>query len=98
MTPHSTPQGTSTTGHERETTTPMDDGSLLADCSCGDTYAVPQGGDERRALEIAHQLHVAAAPKWHDGWAKEGRDGDGNLILRYEPTGGLYRILPIEES
>ena len=34
---------------------------------------------------------------WHDGWTDLGRDGDGNLILRYEPTGGLYRILPVEE-
>jgi hypothetical protein len=25
------------------------------------------------------------------------RDGDGNLILRYEESGGRYKILPVEE-
>ena len=35
---------------------------------------------------------------WHDGWTFASRDGDGNLILRYEPSGGLYRVLPIEEA
>ena len=35
---------------------------------------------------------------WHDGWTDLGRDGDGNQILRYEPTGGLYHILPVEEG
>lgn len=35
--------------------------------------------------------------RWHDGWTFVGRDGDGNLILRYEPSGGLYKVLPVEE-
>ncbi len=35
---------------------------------------------------------------WSDGWTDLGRDGDGNQILRYEPTGGLYHVLPIEEG
>lgn len=47
--------------HERETTTPMDDGTLLADCSCGASYSVPQGGNEYAALEEAHSRHVAEA-------------------------------------
>jgi hypothetical protein len=46
--------------HERETTTPMEDGTLLADCSCGATYSVPQGGGEYGKLERAHRRHVAA--------------------------------------
>jgi hypothetical protein len=37
------------------------------------------------------------ARNWHYGWAEDSRDGDGNLILRYEPSGGLYKILPVEE-
>lgn len=45
--------------HIRETTTPMDDGTLLADCSCGGTYSVPQGGDEYGALEAEHARHAA---------------------------------------
>ena len=36
--------------------------------------------------------------KWHDGWTDLGRDGDGNQILRYEPTGGVYHVLPVEEG
>ena len=34
---------------------------------------------------------------WYDDWEVTGRDDDGNAILRYRPTGGLYRILPLEE-
>jgi hypothetical protein len=36
-------------------------GLLLADCSCGAEYTVPEGGDEFGALEEAHRLHVAAS-------------------------------------
>jgi len=36
-------------------------GVILADCSCGAEYEVPQGGDEYGALEKAHREHVAAA-------------------------------------
>lgn len=50
-----------TTGHVREATTPMPDGTLLADCSCGAEYSVPQGGDEFGALEAAHARHAAQA-------------------------------------
>lgn len=46
--------------HIRETTTPMNDGTLLADCSCGDTYSAPQGGDEYEALEAERVRHAAA--------------------------------------
>lgn len=46
--------------HEREATTPMEDGTLLADCSCGGTYSVPQGGDEYEALEAARRGHIAS--------------------------------------
>ena len=45
--------------HVRETATPMDDGTLLADCSCGGEYSVPQRGDEFASLEAAHARHVA---------------------------------------
>jgi len=34
---------------------------------------------------------------WHADWAEAGRDPDGNAILRHKPTGGRYKILPIEE-
>lgn len=45
--------------HIREATTPMDDGTLLADCSCGEEYSVPQdGGDELEALEAERQRHI----------------------------------------
>jgi hypothetical protein len=54
-------------GHIREAATigeflsPPQPGIILADCSCGAEYTVPQGGDEYGALEDAHQAHVAAA-------------------------------------
>lgn len=47
------------TDHQREATTPMPDGTLLADCSCGGTYSAPQGGNEYAALQTAHQAHVS---------------------------------------
>lgn len=58
--------------HVREATTSTDlliaggetqhePGLLLADCSCGDTYTVPSGGDEYAALESAHADHVRTA-------------------------------------
>jgi hypothetical protein len=47
-----------TTEHVRETTTPIGN-ELVADCSCGETYSVPQGGDEYAALEAAHERHAA---------------------------------------
>jgi hypothetical protein len=47
--------------HQREAVTPMQDGTLLADCSCGATYSVPQGGDEYAALEAAQAQHAAGA-------------------------------------
>jgi hypothetical protein len=51
--------------HEREAATvgefltPPRPGIILADCSCGAEYEVPQGGDEYGALEKAHKEHVA---------------------------------------
>jgi hypothetical protein len=54
--------------HVRETATPgslMDDpglyGWIVADCSCGGRYAVPEGGDEFAALEAGHARHIAEA-------------------------------------
>lgn len=52
--------------HVREATTPTTllgegvPGLLLADCSCGDTYTVPEGAlpTEFQALEAAHAAHV----------------------------------------
>jgi hypothetical protein len=44
--------------HQREATTPMPDGSLLADCSCGGMYCVPAGDDEYGALEAEHVRHA----------------------------------------
>lgn len=34
---------------------------------------------------------------WHADWVKVDRDQGGNAILRHKPTGGLYKILPVEE-
>ena len=34
---------------------------------------------------------------WRDAWEMAGRDQDGNLELRHIKTGGVYRLLPIEE-
>jgi hypothetical protein len=31
---------------------------IVADCSCGGIYIVPQGEDEYDALETAHRAHV----------------------------------------
>jgi hypothetical protein len=51
--------------HVREAVTPVDSttygpgGALLADCSCGGTYSVPQGWNEGEALDEAHETHVA---------------------------------------
>ena len=42
--------------------------------------------------------NTAAAANWYDDWDFTGRDGDGNTILTYRPTGGLYRILPVEDT
>jgi hypothetical protein len=57
-----------TTLHNRETATPGSllgdpdlNGLIIADCSCGGTYTVPEGGDEHEALEAAHRQHVATA-------------------------------------
>ena len=52
--------------HRRESTTPMDDGTFLVDCSCGAEYFVPQGGkryggDEYAELEAARQRHIQHA-------------------------------------
>ena len=53
-------------GHIREAATPGEfldkpkPGIILADCSCGAEYEVPQGDDEYRALEKAHREHIAA--------------------------------------
>jgi hypothetical protein len=47
--------------HVREAATPMEDGALVADCSCGGSYSVPQGGDEYGALEAEHARHALIA-------------------------------------
>jgi hypothetical protein len=35
--------------------------------------------------------------KWCADWEAAGRDRDGNLILKYTPTGGLYHVIPEED-
>jgi hypothetical protein len=35
--------------------------------------------------------------KWQQEWVHEGRDRDGNLELRHIETGGVYRLLPVED-
>ena len=34
---------------------------------------------------------------WHADWAEVDRDQGGNAILRHKPTGGMYKVLPVEE-
>lgn len=34
---------------------------------------------------------------WHADWTEVDRDSSGNAILRHKPTGGRYKILPVEE-
>lgn len=46
-------------GHDRVSTTPQDDGTLLAHCSCGGTYTAPRTPDTAE-LDAAHVRHVAA--------------------------------------
>lgn len=53
--------------HRRESTTPMPDGTLLADCSCGAAYSVPQGGNEYGALETAQAEHVENSSRTPQG-------------------------------
>ena len=54
-------------GHVREAATVGEfldvprPGIILADCSCGAEYEIPQGDDEYGALERAHREHVAVA-------------------------------------
>jgi hypothetical protein len=31
------------------------------------------------------------------GWAYSGRDRDGNMILKYAESGGLYHVIPEED-
>jgi len=61
--------------HVREAVTPVgsltegEGGFLVADCSCGGTYAVPQGPDhitEGKVLAAAHLQHVAPFVQWDD--------------------------------
>lgn len=40
---------------------------------------------------------ILRTPKWQREWSLEGRDRDGNLELRHVETGGVYRLLPVEE-
>lgn len=60
------PHGAAVPGHVREAIAlgehldPPQPGIVLADCSCGAEYTVPQGPDEYGALEKAHREHVAA--------------------------------------
>lgn len=54
-----TPPDEARSKHQRETATPMGNGTILADCSCGGEYSVTQGGDEYGKLEAAHARHVA---------------------------------------
>jgi hypothetical protein len=63
--------------HVRETATPASlsgdpelAGLIIADCSCGGTYAAPEGGNEWDALEKAHAQHVA------DALAPDGEGSD----------------------
>jgi hypothetical protein len=48
----------------------------------------------RRTVSNRH----TPAGDWSDDWEVADRGGDGNAILRHRPSGGLYRILPLEES
>lgn len=46
------------TPHARKVTRPTDDGTLVAECSCGGTYSIQQGNNALARLELAHAQHV----------------------------------------
>jgi hypothetical protein len=98
----SIPLDSAVDGHTRVATTRtnlLDDdrygpGLLLADCSCGGTYTVPEGGvDEFAALEREHVRHVARKCSEHaDATCADGRAvdvEDGQM-----PGGGSYASCP----
>jgi hypothetical protein len=77
-------------GHVREATTPQDDGTLLADCSCGGTYSVPQGGDDEYGrLEQAHALHVRAVTAGEGPTAGPAATTGGGEGIVLPPAGDL---------
>ena len=48
--------------------------------------------------DITPALGAALAePGWQSEWEYAGRDRDGNLELRHIETGGVYRLLPVED-
>lgn len=74
--------------HVRETTSRTtllgegEPGQLLADCSCGDTYTAPEGGNEYAALEAAHALHVSVAQEAEGHhWGEDPMTG---LTMRHD--------------
>lgn len=58
----------------------------------------PDAGAIFRLRDIVREAHDIDRQPDLEGWVADGRDADGNLILRYRDTGGLYRVVPIEES
>lgn len=46
----------------------------------------------------ANPLPLEDDSRWHAGWEAVERDQIGNLILRYVPSGGLYRVVPVEDG
>jgi hypothetical protein len=53
--------------------------------------------EEERPAAFFDEHDMAAIGNWHDDWEPDSRDGDRNLVLRYKPSGGLYRVLPEED-
>lgn len=76
--------------------------TLAAERADGFKQGYGEGIHDASAADMAERQRARAAaedePHWYDNWTESGRDGDGNLMLRYEPTGGLYRVLPVEEG
>jgi hypothetical protein len=53
-------------------------------------------GEQETILEIP-PAPAEAEPGWQSEWEHAGRDRDGNLELRHTKTGGVYRLLPVED-
>ena len=81
--------------HTREATTPASYSAtaegdiLIADCSCGGTYTVPQGGDELAALDAGQAEHAAPFARW-----QELREEIKRAREEYEDLAGSYAEIP----
>jgi hypothetical protein len=76
--------------HRRESITPFEQqGALIVDCSCGQTYVVPARGDEYGTLELAQRNHVGGVT------FEPGRHGETYWLRATES--GFYSQVSLEQ-